>query len=351
MTIALVLPVVLVIGSITALGDSFTGWPEEGTYSFAVNQQGELRLLGPELLGSKNTEPREKEVVIELPSREEVSGIESRIDTQQTQLGQFDSELGTLESRLSDAENENSEQAYRIEELEDIIGSLEEKVYDLESGSGGSDSGGAEDIILQDLILWLRMDEGAGSTAHDSSGYGNDSAIHGATWVQDGLQFDGSDDYVDCGNDAIFDITDEITLEAWVYLLSEAPASNWPGIIDKNSSYSLRLNQSSTDIYSRFRIDGATKFSPPYTASLNTWHHVVVTFDGSHLRLYINGSIHGSPTSCPGAIDVTANKVQIGRVGSSFEINAVIGEARIYNRAISQEEISQNYSATEGKYN
>ena len=67
--------------------------------------------------------------------------------------------------------------------------------------------------------LW-HFDEGNGTTAADSSDYGNDGTIHGATWTTgkpgSALKFDGNDDYVDCGNDPSLDIDEEITIMAWV---------------------------------------------------------------------------------------------------------------------------------------
>ncbi len=59
--------------------------------------------------------------------------------------------------------------------------------------------------LEEGLVLWLRFEEGKGDIARDSSGYNNDGKIYGASWVKGkvggGLQFDGVDDYVDCGSD------------------------------------------------------------------------------------------------------------------------------------------------------
>ena len=60
------------------------------------------------------------------------------------------------------------------------------------------------------LIGWWKLDETSGTVAADSSGYGNDgTVVGGAQWISgyiDGaLDFDGDDDYVDCGYDPIFE--------------------------------------------------------------------------------------------------------------------------------------------------
>jgi hypothetical protein len=67
-------------------------------------------------------------------------------------------------------------------------------------------------VTRADLVGWWRLDEGTGTTAYDSSGNGNDGTILGnPQWVAGkvggALDFDGNGDYIDCGNDPIFNIT------------------------------------------------------------------------------------------------------------------------------------------------
>ena len=70
------------------------------------------------------------------------------------------------------------------------------------------------------LVLYLSFDEGAGDTARDSSGHGNNGEINGPKWVEgaDGkaLEFDGVDDYVEVPYNDMFNINDAMTLAAWV---------------------------------------------------------------------------------------------------------------------------------------
>ena len=74
------------------------------------------------------------------------------------------------------------------------------------------------------------LDENSGLTAGDTSGNGNNGTIHDAAWTDGGrfnsaLGFDGTSDYVNCGNDYSLQITDEITLDAWVKSSSSAEQS------------------------------------------------------------------------------------------------------------------------------
>jgi len=70
------------------------------------------------------------------------------------------------------------------------------------------------------------FDEGTGTIANDSSGNNNNGTLYnGPIWeegqVNKALSFDGSNDYVDCGNDESLNITDKITIEAWVKLANK----------------------------------------------------------------------------------------------------------------------------------
>ena len=91
------------------------------------------------------------------------------------------------------------------------------------------------------------FDEGEGTIVHDSSGYNNHCTIYGASFTQDtperivhsnsstySLSFDGQNDYLDCGNDESLDITDEITIEAWVKPFSGFK-SDYRNIVSKDN--------------------------------------------------------------------------------------------------------------------
>ena len=141
--------------------------------------------------------------------------------------------------------------------------------------------------------LW-HFDEGMGSTASDSSGNGNDGTLSGGKFGN-ALSFDGVGDYVEVPDSSSLDITGSITLEAWIY---RTKSNNWQGIISKfqgeinQRSYLLYLD--TTNKLRMFVSDDGTQASREWVDSteivpLNEWTHVAGTFDGSDLKLYING--------------------------------------------------------------
>jgi len=209
--------------------------------------------------------------------------------------------------------------------------------------------------------IW-RFEEGEGIDIHDESGYGNHGTFHGnpTPVFPDGvysgttaLQFDGVDDYVDCGNDESLDITDEITVSAWV----KQSGSNNGYIVIKNTAddskrlYSIYSKGDSDKVYF-FYYDGAAKLIA-WNCILddNTWHHVAITVSELTATLYADGVSQGDKT-LSGAFqgDATA-KVKIGkREPDNLYFNGAIDEVRIYNRALSAAEIRNHYAAGAAKH-
>ncbi|RLJ00337.1 MAG: hypothetical protein DRP06_02095, partial [Candidatus Aenigmatarchaeota archaeon] len=197
------------------------------------------------------------------------------------------------------------------------------------------------------------FDENSGTTAYDTSGNDNDGTLtNGPSWV-DGkfgkaLEFDGSNNYVDCGNGESLNIIDAITIEAW-FNRDTLDTSTWTAILSKeagNTGYELQFRKGTNDIGFQFYGGGAWRFSPEYTTSPNVWYHAVGTFDGSYLRLYINGKEVTPATSFTGSIVSSTNPVCMGNNPSFTDrrFNGTIDEVRIYNRALSAEEISDLYN-------
>ena len=206
-------------------------------------------------------------------------------------------------------------------------------------------------ILDTSLVLYLTLYQLDGSSFMSKDAYGHLCTVTGAVWRPNGHYFDGSDDKIDCGNSSAFNFTNALTVDSWVNLKSASGASDWPGIVDKDAAYSLRLNQSGTNIYGRFKVGGASKFTNAYTATLDTWHHAVLLYEyPGNMTIYINGNEGVAAIAADGALDTNANDVLIGSTASNFFINAIIGEVRIYNRVLTPSEIMRNYQATKWRY-
>ncbi len=206
-------------------------------------------------------------------------------------------------------------------------------------------------------MLNLPINEGQGSTAHDSSGYGNHGTIYGATWTKGsygyGLYFDGTDDYVDCGNDSSLDITDEITIELWINSDTEKSLIIGKGGNYWTAKYTIYyISQGAfefsiyTDETGHSRLgDGVPSVSP------NVWHHIVGTYTNGSQKIYIDGVMTNEKTAT-GSIETNSSDIYIaqGYIDEWVYFNGTIDEVRIYDRAWTADEVLSYYNATKGRF-
>ncbi len=211
-----------------------------------------------------------------------------------------------------------------------------------------------------DLVGWWRFDEGAGKTAMDFSGNGNQGTLQGDTsWVAGklgkALQFDGVDDFVEVPHAPILTASTEVTVMAWINTpRHEGPGGQqWQGIISKSNSprsYSFYTYQPGTLHFSVGPSGAYVGSTSAMQVPLNEWAHVCAMVIGGHHQYYINGQdagTGGNGTVLPGATD-TANVV-IGRTqeGAGRSFLGMIDDPRIYMRGLTQEEV-QSAMAGEG---
>ena len=217
--------------------------------------------------------------------------------------------------------------------------------------------------LSRGLVGYWLFNEGSGSRAADISGHGNHGTLKnmspnaqdsgwGGSKFGGGLQFDGVDDYVDCGNNASLDITDAITVEAWVNINVDESgriASKHGG---GSYGWTLIRGVSNDNIEWRISTTGSDwngGFTSLNIFKINTWYHIVATYDGSYMRMYVNGveDTGGDfPVSLTGSINVAPASTQIGRdevSGTSGCFPGTIDEVRIYNHALTAAEVKQLY--------
>ncbi|MCP4452204.1 MAG: LamG domain-containing protein, partial [Planctomycetes bacterium] len=196
------------------------------------------------------------------------------------------------------------------------------------------------------LVAHWALDDGTGTTATDSAG-ANHATVEGpSSWVSghvgDAIELNGAlTSYVNCGTSAALDITDALTLSAWV--LASEPAESLRPIVGKGDhAYMLRHGSGETFDFFIFSSGAWHQISAaaPDSLHLNSWNHVAGTFDGSQLRLYINGVLSTSQDYA-GTISVAEHNVNIGRNSEVIDrvYRGSIDEVRIYNSALTDTEI------------
>jgi hypothetical protein len=162
------------------------------------------------------------------------------------------------------------------------------------------------------------------------------------------LKFDGVDDYVNCGNDSSLNISDEITVSAWVKV--SGTIKYWKGIVDKwvhdagDMSYGLFLHDKTGKFNFGLTNNGSNdSFVWSNSAhDIGEWYHVVGVRRGNTQYLYINSIEQADKKVFTGTIWPSTTFLEIGayeegRADTCF--NGTIDEVAIFNRALSAEEI------------
>jgi hypothetical protein len=219
-------------------------------------------------------------------------------------------------------------------------------------------------VSTRGLIGYWRLNE-INSTNYtlDNSGKGNDGQV--ITGGEDvfskqvsekygnGLQFDGVDDYVDAGNGTSLQISGNFSISAWIKLASWT-MPDFAGIAEQynadNKGFLLDKYGANTDL--RFVLNpGTGEVSKTFglSWSTDTWYHVAVTVDGSNIKLYRDGIFIVSQSA--GTMNASTQKVYIGRgYASSAIFNGTIDEVKIYNRALTADEIQEDFAAKQSDF-
>ena len=190
------------------------------------------------------------------------------------------------------------------------------------------------------------FNEGSGATVADSSGHNLNGAITGATWTPgkygEALNFDGND--LVTLND--IDLTGPFTVMVWMQTRSEH-TGGCASLVMKALDYGFEICQG--------RLYAGIGSGSTWTAyvskaltddDLNVWKHAALTYDGTTLRLYVDGTLADSAAGVHGTSN---NALLFGRWSSNTEFwNGLIDEVRIYSRALSVAEIQTDMTIPVG---
>ena len=216
-------------------------------------------------------------------------------------------------------------------------------------------------IVTDGLVLCLdaanrKSYPGSGTAWNDLSGNGyNGTLTNGPTF--DGgnngsIVFDGVNDYITCGSPSALDFgANNFNLSCWVNIPSTSGA-DWMGIISRYNSgtgFWIQLNPSNR--YVGFGWDGGTFITSSTSAGGGQWKFISCQRTGStSAEVYVNGSLAASSSSLPSKTS-TGQNIDIGRIDISGRYTSGnIAQVSIYNRKLSQNEITQHYNALKGRY-
>lgn len=211
----------------------------------------------------------------------------------------------------------------------------------------------------EDPVAYWKLDDGTGTTAKDSSVNQLNGTITGATWQTEDLcvsgkclKFDGTDDYVDAGTNTAIEPTTALSIASWV--------KRTGSLEDFSAIFSSRKDSSNQGGYLftgtssnkiRFYIwKGSWAYAESDSAiNLDQWYHVQGVWDGSTVKLYINGLLQqttGSAASITYPTTATNNHY-VGWYNDTASKNWVgfLDDVKIYNYARTPSQILADYAA------
>lgn len=201
------------------------------------------------------------------------------------------------------------------------------------------------------IISWWSFDDGGGNIARDPWG-GNNGTISGATWIENGivrgaLEFDGSNDYVEVADSSSLDITDGITVEAWIYPHT-VPSIGHNYIVEKYHVWALTTGYSGSQSKGLFFVAiagvGYYELSGVNVIPENQWTHFVGTRKGNVMEIYKNGKLNNSRTDVDTGNIADGGILYIGQYPDpGYQFDGIIDEVRIYNRSFTALEIQKRY--------
>ena len=172
--------------------------------------------------------------------------------------------------------------------------------------------------VEEKTFVW-HFDEGSGDIVREATGSGNDGKFNdpGIQWtegkINKGLAFTGSNTHphwIDVPHSPDMNIQNAITMEAWVFPEEISPGR--PTIINKQSSYYLRLDLTSQIAVLLYGVEPLDYQFSHGLVKLNKWTHIAVTYDGAEIKFYINGEQDENVVKAAGKIRSTANPVHFG---------------------------------------
>jgi hypothetical protein len=117
-----------------------------------------------------------------------------------------------------------------------------------------------------------------------------------------------------------------------------------------SDTYALAYGESSSNKYFGLNLDHSSLYfaannnSNPvtYTCATDTWIHVAGVYDGSTLKLYINGVLHGEAAFPTATLNTGSQSIDIGgRYTGDLYFKGYMASARIYNRVLTDSEIAE----------
>ena len=221
-------------------------------------------------------------------------------------------------------------------------------------------------IVTDGLVLHLdaantKSYPGSGTTWLDKSGYRNNGTLtNGPTYSSlngGNIVFDGTNDIVNIGASSKY-LSAYHAYEVWIKT-SGLGTNTVSGILGISYGLTINLVSGGNLQYAVYSNESSSYIIYDNTTGVNLfdakWHHIVCTRGVSAYSIYIDGAINrtGGPGSWTGTNIWAAMDAQIGNNPNNVNLlyMGAIAIVKVYNKALSAQEVLQNYNATKSRFN
>ena len=219
----------------------------------------------------------------------------------------------------------------------------------------------------ESLVAYWNFESLSPTGVYDNSTHSNFGTFSGGLLESDNttgkfgtaIDLDGVNEYIDCGSAGHGQYT-EMTIEAWIRRDSDTP-TGWKTPLHRNDGTSVGSSVFFIGIetgvnYQIVATIGSGSLGNAYMSGktgvnsvLNTWYHVVNSWDGTTARVYVDGIEKVSYALDSANFNIKAGaKTMIGTSWSSsgYSFNGQMDEIRIWSRALNHDEINASYNST-----
>jgi len=216
-------------------------------------------------------------------------------------------------------------------------------------------------IVTDGLVFYVDAGNedsyaGSGGTWSDLAGANDGTLTNGPTFDSGNggsIVFDGVDDYVDCGGNNLFSGNTSFSLSGWLNVKTHSNYGLALYIGNAASKQSAWIGWCNVAQTGTSQTIGGGLYGTNLGSGVeeNTgWHNITLTYDASFLKLYINGSLTNSRSES--SANISSSSIRLGRsnTGIAYHYNGDSSSLSIYNRALSADEITQNYNALKNRF-
>ncbi|MEI7662826.1 MAG: LamG domain-containing protein, partial [Bacteroidota bacterium] len=202
------------------------------------------------------------------------------------------------------------------------------------------------DIPTPGLIAAWHFDENGGTVAHDSAG-GHHGAITGASWISGisgkALFFDGNTSQVQVPGAVFNPVGNAISFSCWFRLNAVGDKGT---LVFQNLKYSVTIDAQGRVVFTLYTPGSKSLNSGTSNRILDTdWHHVALTYDGTIMKIVIDGLLRTYTSNTGNLLSSTAD-VYIGKQPTAGSFKGIIDEVLVYDRALTDNDILRIFGST-----